>query len=136
MFLNSDLSILRNIFESLDKYKDRKEIELDERKLPKLHEIIRHMDFLAELKSHYNELIKNMEEAQAALKEKMEPVIIEIKKSENELSRLKKESDEVNSRIMMLSGEKKYLESLISEKHANIEVKVSFITSSQIKILR
>ena len=94
------------------------------------------MDFLAELKSHYNELIKNMEEAQAALKEKMEPVIIEIKKSENELSRLKKESDEVNSRIMMLSGEKKYLESLISEKHANIEVKVSFITSSQIKILR
>ncbi len=134
-FLGGDeRMVIRQIFDAMESYHDRVMIELDERKLEKLHDVIRHFDLLRELKEHHRQVRQKVHESEDQFNEFIEPIVQSLKVSHTEIADLEKELGGIKNRITAKTVERQMIERQIADMRNKMQVGISLLLNSQVKL--
>lgn len=135
-FLEKDENnLIRSILDAIHGYKDKEMIDLDERKLEKLKDIIRQSDFLLGLRDHYKDVRQKKEDMENQLVEKSEPLKQSIKLSMMEIANREKELGTLRSKIDSKNIEKNLLEKQLIDIRSRIELNLSNLLGNQIRLV-
>lgn len=121
--------------ECMSSYKSRDVIDIDDRKLGKLHDVLRHFEFLIELKEQYKALDVKLEMEEAAFCKKTDPVADEIRLSAARVSELEKDMENRKNSVGASLEEKKLLEEKILKKMEQIRVLLASVTDPGVNLV-
>ncbi len=134
-FIHDKENSMRGVLDAINSYRDKDEIELDQRKLNKLHQLIRGFDFLMELRRQYDAMIGKIRDYENEIDVKSEPVRAAIKESTQRTLEIEKEISKMRDDLDSKAGEKKRLENEIVLTKNKVEISLAALSGSNIKVV-
>jgi|GEM_PF-4603174 len=109
-FLRDTDSVMKKILYSLDAFRDRKLLGIDDGRREKIRDLIRHFDFLVEMREAYQETETRMSREKEERERENEAARGRVKAATSEADAIRKDIARLESRIRSVSLEKDVLE--------------------------
>lgn len=133
-FLVIDRNEIKNILENLIESFENKEIEIDEKRLEKINDLARSLDFMSSMRKQYHGLEEKINHLNEILKKEYEPMLEEIRKGELKKEELEKRLEDLETSHNNFLKEEKDSENSFIENKIKLEQKLSEILKRRIEI--